>query len=86
MTNWILKRISPGKKNSCDPSFALITLNLGNGRVSIKCNKSVLVEQNSSSLYSNLILSLFKVYELNNLLIYEKNNFTLKKYLIVQPN
>ena len=38
----------------------------------------VLVEKNSSSIYSNFILSLYIVYELNNRLCNPTNSFTLK--------
>ena len=40
--------------------------NLANGRVTLKFNNSVLVRKSSSSLYSNCILNLYIVYELNN--------------------
>ena len=40
--------------------------NLANGRIILKFNNSVLVQKNSSSLYSNFILNLYIVYKLNN--------------------
>ena len=51
------------------------------GRVSIKFNNSVLVQKNFSSLYSNSIMSLSLVYELNNWPDNPSNNFTQKNCL-----
>ena len=51
--------------------------NLANGRVSLKCTYFDLVQKKKSSLYSNFILNLYIVYELNN----PTNNFTLKNCL-----
>ena len=56
--------------------------NLANGRVILKFYKSVLVQKNSSSLFSNLILNLYLFYELNSWPRTPTNNFTLKKCLL----
>ena len=55
--------------------------NLANGRVNVKFNNSVLVQINFSSLYSNFILSLYIVYQLNNCPRNPTNNFHLKNCL-----
>ena len=49
VTNWISSGISPEKIKPFDPSLTLIIFSLGNGKVSIKFNNSVLVQQNSFS-------------------------------------
>ena len=54
---------------------------LGHGRVSIKFNYFLFVQQISSSLYSNFILCLCIAYELNNWACNPGDNFTLKKDL-----
>ena len=50
--------------------------NLANGRVILKFTNSVLLQKNFSSLYSNCILKLYIVYELNNWSRNPTNNFT----------
>ena len=55
--------------------------NLANDRVILKFNNSVLVQKNSSSLYSNFILNLYIVHELNNWPHNPANNFPLKNCL-----
>ena len=55
--------------------------NLAKGRVSLKFNNLVVVQENSSSLYSNFILNLYIVYELNNSPCNPTNDFTLKNCL-----
>ena len=55
--------------------------NLGNGRIILKFNNSVLVQQNYSSLYSNFILNLHIVPEINNWLRNPSNDFTIKNCL-----
>ena len=57
--------------------------NLANGRIILKFNNSVLVQKNSSSLYSNFILNLYIVYKLNNQSSNPSNNFPLKNCLFV---
>ena len=54
---------------------------LANGRVILKFNNSVLVQKSSSLLYSNFMLNLNIVYELNNWPRNPINNFPLKNYL-----
>ena len=55
--------------------------NLGNGRVNLKFNNSVLVRKNFSSFYSNFILKLYIVYKLNTGPCNPANKFTLKNCL-----
>ena len=64
-----------------DTYLALIMTNLANGKVSLKLNSSVLAQKTSSSLYSNFILNLYIVHEVNNWSINLSNNFTLKNCL-----
>ena len=52
--------------------------NLANGRVNLKFNNSVLVKKSFSSLYSNFILNLYIVYQLNTWPRNPANNFILK--------
>ena len=52
--------------------------NLANGRVNLKFNNSVLEQGSFSSLYSNLILNLYVVYELKNWPHNPTNIYTLK--------
>ena len=52
--------------------------NLANGRVILKFNNSVLVQQIFSSFYSSFILNLYIVYELNTWPRNPTNNFTIK--------
>ena len=52
--------------------------NLANGRVILKFNDSVLVQQIFSSFYSSFILILYIVYELNTWPSNPTNNFTIK--------
>ena len=61
--------------------FALVMSNLGNARVSIKLNNLVLVQQTSSSLYGDFILSLYMAYKLSNCPNNTSNNFTIKNCL-----
>ena len=64
-----------------DPTLAPIISNLANDRVRLKFSNLVqklFRAKNSSSLYSNLILKLHLVYELNNWPRNASNNFTLK--------
>ena len=55
--------------------------NVPNGKVILKFNNSVLAQKKSSSFYSNFILNLYIVYELNTQQRNLINNFTLKNYL-----
>ena len=66
LTNWISTGASFGKIKLFDTNFAATMTNLANGTVSLKFNNSALVQKNSSSLHSNLILNLCIFYELNN--------------------
>ena len=58
--------------------------NLANGRVKLKLNNSVSVQKSFSSLYSNSILNLNIVYELNTWPHNPTNNFPLKFDYLVQ--
>ena len=51
--SWTKSEISPEKTKPFDSSLAELIFNVGNGRVSIKFNNSVLVRQSSSLLHSN---------------------------------
>ena len=55
--------------------------NLANGRVNIRFNTSVLVQESFYSLYSNLFLNLYIVYEFNNWPPNPTKKFTLKHCL-----
>ena len=55
--------------------------NLANVRLNLKINNSVLVQKKFSSLYSNFLLKLYIVYELNTWPRNPANNFTLKNCL-----
>ena len=55
--------------------------NLADGRAILKCNNSVVVQNSSSSLYGNFMLTLFIVYELNKWPRNPTNNITLKNCL-----
>ena len=60
--------------------------NLANSRVNLKFNNSVLVQKSFFSLYSNFILNLYIVYELNTWSRNPTNKFTLKLVYLVQSN
>ena len=55
--------------------------NLADGRAILKCNNSVVVQNSSSSLYGNFMLTLFIVYELNKWPRNPTNNITLENCL-----
>ena len=55
--------------------------NLVNGKVTLKFSNSVLMQKISSSLYSNFLLNLYIVYELNNSPHNPTNKFLLKNCL-----
>ena len=60
--------------------------NLANGRVILNFNNSVLVQKRFSSVYSNFILNLFLLSELNNWPRNPTNNFLLKNCLFGTVN
>ena len=70
------EKIKPFDTN-LDPTM----LNLAYGRVTLKFNNSVLVQINFSSLYSNFILNLYMVFELNTQPRNPANYFTPKNCL-----
>ena len=86
VTNGTATQISSEKVKSFDTKFELTMFNVANGRVILKFNKSVLLQKCSSSLYSNFILNLYIVYELNNWSRNPPNNFTLKSIYLPQSN
>ena len=76
----------PKKIKPFDTNLFLTMNNLANRRVSLKCNNSVWVQKNSYSLYSNFILNLYIVYELDNLPRNYVNNFTLNMVDFLHSN
>ena len=76
-TNWKSTGISPEKIKPFDTNLEPTMPNLANARVSLKFSNSVLVQKNASSLYSNFILNLYVVHELNTWPRNSTNNFTL---------
>ena len=62
VTNWPSTRISFSKVKPFN--INLNDMYLVHGKVILKFNNSVLVQKKSSSLFSNFILILYKVYEL----------------------
>ena len=66
VTNCMLTGISPEKIKPFNNNLELTMSTLANGRVTFKSNNSVLVQKDSSSLYSNFILNLYIAYESNN--------------------
>ena len=81
VTNWISTGILSGKMKSFDTNLELTMSNLTNGTVTLKFNNSVLVQKHFSTLYSNFILNLYIVYELNTWSRNRTNNFILKNCL-----
>ena len=82
VTNWTSTGLSPEQIKPFDVNHAATMTNLGNVRVDLKFNNSVLVQKNSSSLYINFILNLYIVYELNNCPSNPTNNFALQNFLL----
>ena len=74
--------ISSEKTNPFETNLEPTMSNLANGRVNLKFNNSVLVQKGFSSLFSNFILNLYIVYEINTWLRNPVNNFTLKNCLV----
>ena len=81
VTDWISTGISSEKIKPFDTGLEPTMSNLANGRVNLKFNNSVLVQKRVSSMYSNFILNLHIVYELNTRPRIPANNFTLKSCL-----
>ena len=78
VTNWISTRISSENIKPFDTGLKPTMSNLANGRVNLKLNNSLLIQKSFSALYSNFILNLYIVYELNTWPRNPTNNFTLK--------
>ena len=78
--------VSPKKIKPFDAHLVPTMTNLGNGKLSLKFNDSVLVQKGSSSLYSNFILYLYVVYDIDTWPHKLTNNFTLKIVYLVQSN
>ena len=81
VTNWIYTGISSEKTKPFDTNLQPTMCKLANGWVNSKFNNFVLVQKRFSSLYSNFILNLYKVYELNNWPRNHTISFTLKACL-----
>ena len=81
VTNWISTGISSEKLKPFDTNLEPTMSNLANGRVILKCNNSVLVQNFFSSLCSDFILNLYIAQELNTWPHNPTNNFTLKNCL-----
>ena len=86
VTSWISTGISSKKIKPFDTGLEPTMSNLANGRVNLTSNNSVLKQKTFSSLYSNFILNLYIIYELNTLASNHVNNFTLKNCFLVQSN
>ena len=65
VANWILNGISYEITKPFDTNLKTTMSNLANGRVILKFNNSVLLQKKFSLWYSNFILNLHIVYELN---------------------
>ena len=74
-TNRILDRILSQKNRPFYINLEWTMSNLAYGRVTFKFNDSVLVKRSTASLYSNFIVYLYIVYELNNWPRNLTNNF-----------
>ena len=84
VTNWMSTGISAEKIKPFDTNLEPTMSNLANGKVILKFNNSVvLVQKKICSSYSNFILSLYKVYELNTWPRNPTNSFTLKTVFLV---
>ena len=82
VNNWILTGISSEKMKPFDTGLEPTMSNLAYGRVNSKYKNVLLVQKGfSSSLYSNFILNLYIVYELNHWPRNPANNFTPKNCL-----
>ena len=81
VTDWISLGISSEKIKPFDTGLEPTMSSLANGRANLKSNNSVLVQEYVSLLYSNFILSLYIVYELNTWPGILAGNFTLKHSL-----
>ena len=65
VNNWISTGISSETVKPFDTGLEPTTSNLANGGVNLKFYNSLLVQNSLSSLYSNFILNIYIVYELN---------------------
>ena len=81
VTKWLLTGISSEKTEPFDTDLEPTMSNLANGKVNVKSNNSVLVQESFPSLYSNFILNLYIVYELNTWSLNPINNSVLKNCL-----
>ena len=78
ITNWISTGISSEKIKLFDINLEPTMSNLANSKVVLKFNNYLSVQKRISSLYSNFILNLCVVYELNTWPRNLTNTFTLK--------
>ena len=81
VTNGIPFGISSEIIKKIDTNLKLTMSNLANGRVILKFDNSVLVQKNVSPRYSNFVLNLCIVYELNTSPRNPTNNVILKNCL-----
>ena len=73
--NSMLTRVSPEKSKLSDTTLEPTISNLAIGKVNLKLKNFILVQNKSFSLYSNSILILYLVYELNKWHCNHSNNF-----------
>ena len=81
VTNWILTGISSEKTKPFDSGREPTMSNSANGKVNLKSNNSVLVQESFYSLYSNFTLNLYIAYKLNTWSLNPINNSILKNCL-----
>ena len=81
VTNWMSTGISSITIKPFDTGYESTMSNLAKNRVHLKFNNSVLEQKSFPSSYSNFILNLYIVYELNTWPRNPAINFTLKIYL-----
>ena len=83
LNNWLYNGVSPEKLKPFDANLDLNMSNLPYSGVILKFNNSVLLQKKSNSLYSNVISSLYIVYDLNNCPRNPSNSFKLKIVYLV---
>ena len=81
VNRWISTGITSEKTKPLDVNLESTMSNLANSRISLKFNNFVLAQKSFSSLYSNFILNLYIVFELNNWPLNPTNDFSLKNFI-----
>ena len=81
VAKWILTPISSAKTKPFDSKLESTKFNLANSWVALKFINSVLVQKDSSSSYSNYILNVYILYQLNNWPRNPTDNLLLKNGL-----